>query len=288
MLRLFNFGKWVMVSYVLNPVVAYADRLYLGTIGMASVALYTGPTQIVERLLILPTTLSATLFPAISALDGEGRRDAVRTITARAVKALAAVLGTIVVVMIATAREIVWVMLGEEFLATSVVVFQILSVGLLLNGVALIPHAALQACGRPDVTAKLHAAEAPVHLVVMILLATVWGVTGVAVAWVIRVGTDCLLLLFFAWRLGAVCPRTMLRGRLGRVGVVLVVAAFGAVGLASGPLAPAVRVGFALMLGFFSLLFIWVTATSPIERADLAQLIAVWRLGRHRPQVDRD
>jgi hypothetical protein len=75
----------------------------------------------------------------------------------------------------------------------------------LVNSMAHVPFAHLQSVGRPDVTAKFHLMELPVYVVMLFLLARSWGITGVAVAWLVRVMIDTFLLFWFSSRLLPEC-----------------------------------------------------------------------------------
>ena len=58
-----------------------------------------------------------------------------------------------------------------------------------------IPFSLLQGQGRPDLTAKIHAAEVVPFLIVLWLLMTHFGLVGAAIAAALRTGSDCLILL---------------------------------------------------------------------------------------------
>jgi len=52
----------------------------------------------------------------------------------------------------------------------------------------------IQAFGRPDITAKIHMLELPFYLTYLFFLINAYGVTGAAIAWLIRVSVSCLVL----------------------------------------------------------------------------------------------
>jgi O-antigen/teichoic acid export membrane protein len=98
-----------------------------------------------------------------------------------------------------------------------------LAVGVFINCFARLPFAALQAAGRPDLTAKLHLGELPVYLLALWSLTTAYGIVGTAAAWTLRIVADTLLLYLMGfWKIDA------LRPQLGRG---LVLAFFGGIGL---------------------------------------------------------
>lgn len=61
-----------------------------------------------------------------------------------------------------------------------------------------IPAAMIQGEGRPDLCAKLHLLELPLYALIAWGLITRFGIEGSAVAWVLRVAFDALVLLGIA------------------------------------------------------------------------------------------
>ena len=200
---LIHFGKWVTISNLVAPILLYADRFLLGKLGtLAAVANYAAPSQVVERLLIIPGTLASTLMPAVSALESRDAVHEIRHISVQAMHYLVCAIGLCCVALAGVAPWVVWLFLGEAYLGDSVTVFRVLLPGIALNSVAFVPFAVVQACGRPDITAKLHLVEVPVHILMLYIGYTLAGLPGVAFAWSFRVGLDCGLLLWVCIRKG--------------------------------------------------------------------------------------
>src|SRR5205823_13508741 len=62
-LRLVTYGGWVTVSTIVSPILVYFDRFMVGTlISVVAVGYYAAPHEMAPRLLIIPTSLVATLF----------------------------------------------------------------------------------------------------------------------------------------------------------------------------------------------------------------------------------
>lgn len=85
--------------------------------------------------------------------------------------------------------------LGESFAINSWKIASILAIGLLFNGIAQIPFAAVQAAGDAKFTAFLHVGEFLIYLPLLFLFLKYLGLIGAAIVWVIRVGADLLILL---------------------------------------------------------------------------------------------
>lgn len=205
---LLSYGGWVTVSSVVGPVLVYADRFLIGAlISMTAVAYYTAPYEVVIRLWILPISLTATLFPAFSALGGAGDQAQIKKVAVRSLKYLLLMVGPTVFALVFFAREILHLWLGGEFAQQSTLVFQILAVGVLVNSLAQLPSSLLQGLGRPDIPAKFHLLELPLHVALAWFLIGRYGIAGAALAWTLRVALDGLLLWAAAWRLNRMSLR---------------------------------------------------------------------------------
>lgn len=210
-------GAWLSFSGVIGPVMVSFDRfLVAGMLGVVSVAFYSAPAEVVSRLGILPTALSAVLFPSFAR---HSQRDAERTVGLldRSIKVLFAASFPMYAVLIALAPEGMGWWLGPEFEARATAVLQILALGVFLNGLAFMPSALLQSAGRARLTATLHAIELPIYISVVLGLTHLYGLTGTAVAWTLRAGLDCALMVGASARLMGTPPvgRSLLMGRHG-------------------------------------------------------------------------
>jgi O-antigen/teichoic acid export membrane protein len=208
---LVGYGRWSMISLsVICPVFVYLDRFILGAIGsVAAVGYYSAPYEMVTRLSIIGMSLAATLFPTFSAVGSQRPSEAFQRIMTPSIGYLALVLGPILIVVIAFARELLSLWLGNEFSQQGAVALQILAIGVLLTSLGLLPFSLIQAIGRPDVTAKLHLLELPVYLILSWALISRWGVTGAALSWTLRASADALLQLIAALRLSSVSVRSL-------------------------------------------------------------------------------
>jgi O-antigen/teichoic acid export membrane protein len=147
---------------------------------------------------------------------------------------LTLVLGPIVIVVIAFARDLLSLWLGSDFSQHGTVALQILAIGVLVNSLAFLPYSFIQGIGRPDVTAKIHLLELLPYIVLSWGLVSRWGIAGAALSWTIRVSADALLLLIVSSRLSSGSLRTLrdnelVRRTLSLVFVGCIVAWFAAV-----------------------------------------------------------
>ncbi|HZQ68829.1 MAG TPA: flippase [Terriglobales bacterium] len=193
---LLGFGGWMTVSNVVGPVMMYFDRFLIGArLSVAAVAYYATPHEAVNRLLVVPVSISAVLFPAIaSAL--EKSVDEATNLFARAMDLTTAILLPITAVVVMFANEGLTLWLGPSFAENSVRILQLLVIGVLINGFAQVNFAVVQGAGRADLTAKFHLLELPIYLLMLWYLLSKFGATGAALAWSLRTLLDMALLFF--------------------------------------------------------------------------------------------
>jgi O-antigen/teichoic acid export membrane protein len=199
---LLKYGGWVSVSQVAAPLLSLMERLFVGgMLSLAWVTYYSVPSDTVLRMLIIPMSLVTTLFPLMS---GEWRseegRVRMRSLYARSLKLVVVVLFPVVIILAAFSGEILWLWLGQDFREKSSVVFSLLALGTLLNAMAQLPQATLQAIGRPDQPAKFVLVQIPIYAGLTAALTAAAGIVGTAIAWVSRVVVETVVLLFLAAR----------------------------------------------------------------------------------------
>lgn len=199
--HLFAYGGWVMITSIVGPVLVYLDRFLIGSlITIAAVTYYAAPYEAVTRISIISSSLSATLFPAFSAMEGGKDRQKLGLFFARSVKYVFLICGTIVALVIVFAKEILQIWLGSDFVVESTLSMQVLSLGVLINSLAIAPFSFLQGVGRPDLPAKFHLIELPIYIGIAWILVKQYGIAGAAGAYTIRVMLDTFLLLMATFR----------------------------------------------------------------------------------------
>jgi O-antigen/teichoic acid export membrane protein len=200
--RLLHFGVWVSVSQVMGPIIVYLDRMIIAAlISLQAVTIYTVPTEVFSRLGILPSCIMSTLFPAFSSNTSRStERDHLIRLYQITTRYLALILLPFFSFLIVNARDILSVWMGPHFSLHGTLVFQILAVGAFLNFLTRLPYGAVQASGRPDVTAKFHLFELPFYIALCLVLIPRWGLTGAAVACTLRVSADAFLMFWAARR----------------------------------------------------------------------------------------
>lgn len=189
--ELLKFGGWITVSSLVSPIMVMADRFIIGAVlGAKAVTQYTVPFQLAERSTIVPSALSSSLFPRFAKdSDHDGKQMAVTS-----VRLLLVLMTPVVVAAVLLANPFLSIWISAEFAGRSAVVLQVLLVGFWINGLARIPHARLQATGRPNVVAICHLVETIPYLAVLYIGLQLCDVAGAATAFALRVFADHVLL----------------------------------------------------------------------------------------------
>jgi O-antigen/teichoic acid export membrane protein len=195
---LMGFGIWMTVSNVISPLMVTADRFVISSVlGAAYVAYYTVPFEVLVRVLIIPGALTAAIFPKITSLLQTDLNGAEK-LYSKSIKLVASVLFPVLLVTIACAHFGLSIWISENFADMAWIVTAILAIGIAFNGMAQIPHATIQAAGKVRLTALIHFSELILYVPVLFVALKLFGINGAAIAWVLRVLADFLVLRFFA------------------------------------------------------------------------------------------
>jgi O-antigen/teichoic acid export membrane protein len=134
--------------------------------------------------------LSSSLFPRFAkAAAHDGLQMAVTS-----VRLMLVIMTPLMVVAILLSHPFLELWISTQFADQAALVLQILLVGFWINGLARIPHARLQATGRPKVVAICHLIEILPYLGLLYIGLQIGGVAGAAMAFSLRVLVDHLLL----------------------------------------------------------------------------------------------
>jgi len=201
-LKLLNFGGWILVSYIVGPLMVNFDRIFIGSLlSVAAVTYYVVPFGLVSKLGIIHNSAAPVLYSAFSERSTLPDKTSFNNLFLRSTNFLFIVLTPIVLIFVVFSGEILKLWMGQDFALKSTVVAQVLAFAILVNGFATIPYVALQGVGRPDITGKLHLIELPAYIGLCLLLIPLLGINGAALAWTIRVTMDMGMLFYFAKKL---------------------------------------------------------------------------------------
>jgi O-antigen/teichoic acid export membrane protein len=190
------YGGWLTVTAAISPILNAFDRFVIGTIsGMAAVAIYSVPYNIVVRVAVLPSSWQNAIFPRYAMVaEGEARR-----LLGNSIRFQVWMMTPVCVAGILLSKLFLSLWVGESFAAAAAPVGQILFAALLCYSLAVIPYSHLQGRGRPDITAKIHLLELCLYAPILWVMIESFGVNGAAWAWAVRVTMD-MAFLFVAAR----------------------------------------------------------------------------------------
>ena len=215
--RLLRFGVWVSVSQVMSPILVYLDRMMIAVlVSLQAVTIYTIPTEVFNRLGVLPSCLMATLFPAFSHHGAFGTENGQMTrLFNFTTRYMLFVLFPFFALLFVNAQDLLAVWMGPKFSTEGTLVLQILAVGALVNLLARLPYGAVQAVGRPDITGKIHLLELPIYVALCLFLIPRWGIEGAALACSVRLSLDAFLMFWAASKYCHLRPKWI--GETGRM-----------------------------------------------------------------------
>jgi O-antigen/teichoic acid export membrane protein len=197
--ELLGFGGWITLSNLISPLMAQMDKIVIGAVvALALLPFYSVPADLVNRFSFAPISMVGVFFPAFAATWASGNRTAIPDMYAGASKAMCAALLPAALCLYVFAQEGLSLWMGHDFSSQSAPLLRWLALGLLVNSIARVPHALLQATGRPSTTAKLHMIELPIYALGLWLLLSRFGILGAAIAWTGRMALDFLLLVLCA------------------------------------------------------------------------------------------
>jgi len=224
--RLMTTGAWITVSNVVAPILTYAERFIIGFfLSVAAVAYYSTPSELVLRLLMIPGAITSVLFPAFAALSVVDTSKLQLTYD-RGIRFCFMLVFPAIFVIFLFAPEGLRLWLGPVFAEKSTILLRWVAIGILVNSVAQIPFALLQAADRPDLPGKLHLIEAPLYLTVLTVAIKMYALPGAAAVWALRLIIEGLILLLMAQY--ALVPHSVKRAMLllSAAGAVIAISVF--------------------------------------------------------------
>lgn len=193
--QLFQFGGWMTLANIISPLMVVADRFVIANIlGAGSIAYYTIPAEFMMRLLVLPASLSITLFPIFSRNISNNKHTESKLLYRKSMKIIFAMMGCIAICVILGSKFGLEIWLGDDFAIKSTSVTSILAIGILFNSIAQIPTTYIQAASDARAVAVIHVVELVIYIPVLLFMLKFFGINGAALAWAIRAALDLSLL----------------------------------------------------------------------------------------------
>lgn len=215
--RLLGFGKWQAALNLLANILTTGDRVIVSAVGGATaVTAYSIPFDLMNRLMIIASSVSNTLFPVLAtdAASISGR-------VARAGDTTIALLTPISASMILVLHPFMSLWVGTELADQSWMIGEIIALGVWFTATSALLQARLMAEGRGHLVAASYTAQLVPFFVVAWGATLYFGLIGTAMAWTLRCVADAGIMLRLSGNF------TLLKA-LARHGIVLALALVGA------------------------------------------------------------
>jgi len=193
--RLFGFGGWVTITAAVLPLILYLNQWFIGAFaGVAALAYFSVPYNLLLRLSIISQSLTATLFPAFTQMNARTEWERVQSYYVQAHRYLFLLTLPLLFVLYVWTPEILRLWIDADFALEGTLPMRILIVGFGCAFVAMLSGALLDGIGRPDWLAKFYLIQLPFVTVLAYFLVPRYGVVGGALACSIRSFLDLLAL----------------------------------------------------------------------------------------------
>jgi O-antigen/teichoic acid export membrane protein len=264
---LLSFGFWIMVSSIISPILVYVDRFLIGhRLGLADVAYYSIPLDVVMRLLLFSSSVTAVLYPAFSALSGIGGVSRSSKIASVSLKYILCFTGIPSILLMLFAEDLLRLWLGPIFASHSTVVVRILLIGIISNALARVPFSLLQSNGHARTATLIQLVALPLQVILSLVLMSSFGVAGAAMAWSGRLVLETVaLFLFSRWQCGMSLSQAWEQARAAAYVLTLILCT-GAAALMFTVTPLMYRAVVAVMVGVASCGLLWRFALGPEER----------------------
>jgi len=205
--ELWAFGSWAAVSSAAGPALGYLERFLIGgMLSVSALAFYAVPMEALSRLLVLPSSLAAALFPALSEAAACSR-ERLASLYLDPMRILLQLLLPLAIVGCALAELGLELWIGVEFAERSGTLTRVLIAVVLLNALSIVPFSVVQGLGRPSWKARLDLVELPLFGLAAWMLIGSHGLLGAALAKLLVTVIDFVALNLFAMRLTRVSLR---------------------------------------------------------------------------------
>ncbi|WP_169453608.1 flippase [Pleomorphomonas oryzae] len=192
--KLILYGGWITVSNIVSPVMIYMDRLFIGSmLTLTAVTYYSAPFGMLSNLQILQQSVTGTFFPALASALAVDRIE-FRILYNRMADSLFLLMFPISATAFLFAPELLRFWLGEEFSNAASTPMRWLAFGWMISVIANATYSVLQCAGRPDLTAKVHLFLILPYVFGLFYLTKTAGITGTALAWVLRIMIQVIIL----------------------------------------------------------------------------------------------
>ena len=198
---LLKFSLWISLANIIGPITLYSDRFIIGMkVSAVAITYYATPYEMITKLLIIPSALVTVLFPVFSA-NFLTNPELSKKLLLHGIKYIFLIIYPTVLLINTFAKEGMDLWLGIDFAIHSTHILQILSIGILMNCLSLVPNIFFQGTGKPKIPTLINLSELPFYLPIMWFFISKWGITGAAITYLIMAVVDSVAMNFLAFKI---------------------------------------------------------------------------------------
>jgi len=195
LVQLLRFGKFITISAVVSPILLNIEKIFLTSLrSISSLTYYVIPFSLIDRLTFMRSSVSAVLFPAFSYFQDSKSEGPSQDLLYRSTLFLFFIYLFFVCFFISFGSSFLTIWMGPEFAQKSTNILAVLSIAILISAMLAPSYVALQGMDRPHLTAIFHVIETIIYIPLSFMLIFKFGGLGAAIACLIRISLDAILL----------------------------------------------------------------------------------------------
>lgn len=188
--ELVRVGGWISVSNLVSPVIVHVDRLVVAAaLPIAASGLYGASAEIATKQWLFTAALQPVFFSAMAAALRPAPRRAAELMDRATIVTMTGLLPA-VLMLVAFAEPLLTLWMGPAYAPEAGTVLRWLAIAVYVNALAQVPYAVLQSGVDVRLPAILHLVELPLYAALLYSLTVSWGLTGIAIAWFLRMALD--------------------------------------------------------------------------------------------------
>jgi O-antigen/teichoic acid export membrane protein len=190
--EILHVGTWIVVSNIVGPVLANADRLIVASaFPIAASGWYGTASEVATKQFLFTGALQPVLFPALAASYRPAPERAVALMW-RATWVTMSVIFCSTMVLAAFAQPLLRLWMRGAYSPVAAEVLPWLAIAVFINCLGQVPFAMLQGALDARGAALMFVAELPIYLGLLAVFGSLWGIRGIAFAWLGRMAVDAV------------------------------------------------------------------------------------------------
>ncbi len=197
--KVLGFGVFSSLSRLSYIIQFQTDRILTGAIlGASWVTYYFVPFSIVKKAMTVTSQIGGVILPVVSALQGNDDPESVSRLYFKASRLIITIATAICLPILLFGDRFLGLWMGEEFAAKSGLVMLLITISLYADAFTNVPSFVVQGLDRPKVTGMFAMANAIVNVGLIYPLGKRYGITGIAMAFLVSSVGSAPLFIHYA------------------------------------------------------------------------------------------